>query len=97
MILVCITDVVLLAMCTYLYLTLQCSIKCICTYNCCVYVAVGYLQGYNDILARFLVVLDSEVDCYWMFGLFVQKREKDFSEEGMIHKIGQSFYTGQQY
>ena len=61
------------------------------------YVAVGYLQGYNDILARFLVVLDSEVDCYWMFGLFVQKREKDFSEEGMIHKIGQSFYTGQQY
>ena len=47
---------------------------------------LSYLQGYNDIAARFLVVLESEVDCYWAFKLYVEKRKEDFSETGMIHR-----------
>lgn len=47
---------------------------------------LNYLQGYNDIAARFLVVLQSEVDCYWVFKLYVEKRKDDFSETGMIHR-----------
>jgi hypothetical protein len=45
-----------------------------------------YLQGYNDILARFLIVLESEVDCYWIFKAYIEKKQKDFTEEGMIRK-----------
>ena len=47
---------------------------------------LSYLQGYNDIAARFLVVLESEMDCYWAFKLYVEKRKADFSETGMIHR-----------
>ena len=48
-----------------------------------------YLQGCNDILARFLLVLESEVDCYWIFKMYVEKRKNDFTEEGMIKKTGE--------
>ena len=50
---------------------------------------LNYLQGYNDIAARFLVVLESEVDCYWVFKLYVENRKADFSETGMIHRTGE--------
>ena len=47
------------------------------------------LESYNDIAARFLVVLESEVDCYWVFKLYVENRKADFSETGMIHRTGE--------
>ena len=41
----------------------------------------------NDILARFLVVTDSEVDSYWMFCNYMEKKREDFLEKTMMNKI----------
>lgn len=48
---------------------------------------IGYAQGMNDILARFLVVTDSEVDSYWMFCSYMEKKKVDFLEDTMLCKI----------
>ena len=48
---------------------------------------MGYAQGMNDILARFLVVTDSEVDSYWMFCGYMEKKRADFLEDTMMCKI----------
>ncbi|KAL4221329.1 hypothetical protein ACF0H5_019590 [Mactra antiquata] len=48
---------------------------------------VGYAQGMNDILARFLYVFDSEVEAFWCFNNYLEKIKNDFLEEGMIKKI----------
>ena len=46
-----------------------------------------HFQGMNDILTRFLVVMDSEVDAYWCFSNYMEEVEKDFDEHGMIDKL----------
>nr|CAB3266827.1 TBC1 domain family member 15-like [Phallusia mammillata] len=48
---------------------------------------VGYVQGMNDILTRFLIVLDSEVDAYWCFAKYMERIENDFDETGMVEKM----------
>ncbi|XP_064387949.1 TBC1 domain family member 17-like [Halichondria panicea] len=48
---------------------------------------VGYAQGMNDILARFLVVTDSEVDSYWLFASYMSKKREDFLEHTMMRKV----------
>ena len=52
---------------------------------CCI--DVGYCQGMNDILSRFLVVTDSEVDSYWMFCNYMDYKKADFLEDSMMNKI----------
>ena len=42
----------------------------------------------NDILARFLVVTDSEVDSYWMFVKYMDHKSADFMEDTMMGKVG---------
>ncbi|XP_070178626.1 TBC1 domain family member 15-like [Littorina saxatilis] len=49
--------------------------------------ALGYAQGMNDILARFLYVLGSEVETFWCFQRYMKTIQNDFMEEGMVHKI----------
>ncbi|KAL3884424.1 hypothetical protein ACJMK2_024563 [Sinanodonta woodiana] len=48
---------------------------------------VGYAQGMNDILSRFLVVFDSEVEAYWCFHHYLDRIQHDFTEIGMVSKI----------
>lgn len=48
---------------------------------------IGYAQGMNDILARFLVVFDSEVEAYWCFRNYLDRIQDEFTEEGMMKKI----------
>ncbi|XP_077983590.1 TBC1 domain family member 15-like isoform X2 [Glandiceps talaboti] len=48
---------------------------------------VGYAQGMNDILSRFLVVLDSEMEAYWCFVKYMDDVYSDFLESGMLRKI----------
>lgn len=48
---------------------------------------IGYSQGMNDILARFLVVTNSEIDSYWMFCSYMEKKRPDFLEDTMMCKI----------
>lgn len=48
---------------------------------------IGYVQGMNDILARFLYIFDSEVEAYWCFQNYLEKIESEFLEEGMLKKI----------
>ncbi|XP_060567879.1 TBC1 domain family member 15-like isoform X2 [Ruditapes philippinarum] len=48
---------------------------------------IGYAQGMNDILARFLYVFDSEVEAFWCFNNYLEKIKEDFLEVGMINKI----------
>ena len=50
---------------------------------------VGYAQGMNDILTRFLVVTNSEVDSYWMFARYMERKRIDFLEETMMKKVGE--------
>lgn len=50
---------------------------------------VGYAQGMNDILTRFLVVTNSEVDSYWMFACYMERKRIDFLEETMMKKVGE--------
>ena len=45
---------------------------------------LGYAQGMNDILVRFLVVMHSEVDTYWMFSKYMEHKVRDFMEEGYM-------------
>ncbi|KAL5019452.1 hypothetical protein ScPMuIL_002344 [Solemya velum] len=51
--------------------------------------SLGYAQGMNDILARFLVVFRSEVLSYWCFERYLNIIQQDFMEDGMLRKIGQ--------
>ncbi|XP_048249978.1 rab GTPase-activating protein 22-like isoform X2 [Haliotis rufescens] len=56
--------------------------------TCAVYnPKLGYAQGMNDILSRFLFVMESEVETFWCFKNYMEKIEYDFSEEGMVKKI----------
>ena len=48
---------------------------------------MGYAQGMNDLLARFLVVTDSEVDAYWMFEHYMTDKRLDFMESSMLRKV----------
>lgn len=41
----------------------------------------------NDILTRFMVVLESEADAYWCFSNYMESVEHDFSEKGMVEKM----------
>ena len=50
---------------------------------------IGYAQGMNDLLARFLVVSDSEVDSYWMFVKYMDYKREDFLEDTMMNKVGE--------
>lgn len=50
---------------------------------------VGYAQGMNDIMARFLYVMDDEAEAYWMFLRYMEHFKNDFMEEGMLKKIAQ--------
>lgn len=43
----------------------------------------------NDLLARFLVVTDSEVDSYWMFAKYMEYKREDFLEHTMMNKVGE--------
>lgn len=43
----------------------------------------------NDILTRFLVVTNSEVDSYWMFARYMERKRIDFLEETMMKKVGE--------
>ena len=43
----------------------------------------------NDILARFLVITNSEVDSYWMFCHYMDLKKSDFLENTMMEKIGE--------
>ena len=53
------------------------------------YIDIGYAQGMNDLLARFLVVTDSEVDSYWMFAKYMEYKREDFLEHTMMKKVGE--------
>ncbi|XP_064644988.1 TBC1 domain family member 16-like [Lineus longissimus] len=48
---------------------------------------IGYTQGMNDIVCRFLVVFGSEVEAYWCFNEYMAKIQLEFLEEGMIEKV----------
>ena len=48
---------------------------------------VTYAQGMNDVLSRFLVVMEDEVDAYWCFNLFMENIFNDFLEDGMLRKL----------
>ncbi|GFO37072.1 TBC1 domain family member 15 [Plakobranchus ocellatus] len=48
---------------------------------------VGYAQGMNDILSRFLYVMGSEAETYWCFKTYMEKIRNDFMEEGLTRKI----------
>ncbi|XP_066923802.1 uncharacterized protein [Clytia hemisphaerica] len=50
---------------------------------------VGYAQGMNDIMARFLFVTNDESEAYWMFLRYMEHFKNDFMEEGMLKKIAQ--------
>ena len=54
---------------------------------------VGYAQGMNDILTRFLVVTNSEVDSYWMFARYMERKRIDFLEETMMKKVGECVHV----
>nr|XP_054755482.1 TBC1 domain family member 15-like [Lytechinus pictus] len=48
---------------------------------------VTYAQGMNDVLSRFLVVMEKETEAYWCFTLYLEKVVDDFLETGMIKKL----------
>lgn len=58
------------------------------SFTSCIYTEVGYAQGMNDIMARFLYVMKDEADAYWMFSRYMEHFKNDFMEEGMLVKIG---------
>lgn len=49
---------------------------------------VGYAQGMNDIMSRFLIVMDTEAEAFWMFVNYMEHFKNDFMEEGMLRKVG---------
>lgn len=48
---------------------------------------LGYTQGMNDIAARFLVVMDNEVETYWCFSNFMKHIQDNFVEDGLLNKL----------
>lgn len=48
---------------------------------------VGYVQGMNDILSRFLIVLGSEAEAYRCFVNYMETVKSDFHDDGMLDKI----------
>lgn len=50
-----------------------------------------YAQGMNDILSRFLVVLNNEVEAYWCFTNYLEKITNEFLEHGMLKKLGEKY------
>ena len=48
---------------------------------------VGYVQGMNDVLSRFLIVLGSEAQAYWCFTNYMETVKRDFLDDGMLDKI----------
>ena len=38
-------------------------------------------------MSRFLVVMDTEAEAYWMFVNYMEVFKNDFMEEGMLRKI----------
>ena len=62
--------------------------KC-CSNSCTIFFLadVGYVQGMNDILSRFLIVLGSETEAYWCFVNYMETVKRDFLDDGMLHKV----------
>ena len=58
------------------------------TVYACMHSEMGYAQVMNDILARFLVMTESEVDSYWLFKQYMERKKEDFLEETMMTKVG---------
>lgn len=50
---------------------------------------VGYVQGMNDILSRFLIVFGSEPEAYRCFVNYMETVKDDFLDDGMLDKIKQ--------
>lgn len=48
---------------------------------------VGYVQGMNDLLSRFLIVLGCESQAYWCFANYMETVKSDFLDDGMLTKI----------
>lgn len=57
---------------------------------CAMHPKTGYMQGMNDILARFLTVFDSEADAFWCLTRYIERMEADFTEEGILNKLGRA-------
>ena len=49
---------------------------------------VGYVQGMNDVLSRFLIVFGSESQAYFCFANYMETVKGDFLDDGMLTKIG---------
>nr|XP_018671423.1 TBC1 domain family member 15-like [Ciona intestinalis] len=49
--------------------------------------SIGYVQGMNDILTRFMVVMETEVEAYWSFTRYMEHVERDFDSNGMVEKL----------
>lgn len=68
-------------------------LKCIGRPSVHIHADIGYVQGMNDLLARFLVVTESEVDSYWLFVRYMEEKKSDFLEDTMLHKVGECFVS----
>ena len=70
-------------------LCIHVCVNIVSMYYVCSPTDMGYAQGMNDLLARFLVVTDSEVDAYWMFERYMRDKRLDFMETSMMRKVGE--------
>ena len=64
---------------------------CVCvhvSFLCALCIELGYSQGMNDILSRFLVTLDNEHEAYWCLAKYLERIHIEFLEEGMVNKLG---------
>ena len=59
------------------------------TVYACMHSEMGYAEGMNDILARFLVMTESEVDSYCLFKQYMERKKEGFPEETMMTKVGE--------
>lgn len=48
---------------------------------------LGYVQGMNDVLSRFLVVVEDETEAFWLFFSFMKKGRNDFLEMSFYNKV----------
>uniref|UniRef100_A0A914WAI5 Rab-GAP TBC domain-containing protein n=1 Tax=Plectus sambesii TaxID=2011161 RepID=A0A914WAI5_9BILA len=48
---------------------------------------VGYVQGMNDIFARFFIVFQSESTAFWCFVYYMTTVQRGFLAEGMLERI----------
>ncbi|KAI6645828.1 TBC1 domain family member 15-like [Oopsacas minuta] len=48
---------------------------------------LGYVQGMNDVLSRFLVVAEDETEAFWLFFSFMKKGRNDFLEQSFYDKV----------